>query len=173
MTFKCAGPQASFVAAISSNIFAWSPARKAPRSMTMSISSAPSATARRTSSSLVRKRILATGETGGDGGDVHGRIFAEKFPRVFHHVRINANGGARRHVVFRLDGLERLAAEIGDFAGRVFAFERGEVHMLTAIFSPASLAEVLMLRLVNDAARSSTITASTVGIPEGKVADNE
>ena len=33
--------------------------------------------------------------------------------------------------------------------------------MDTTIFSPASLAEVLMLRLVNDAARSSTITAST------------
>ena len=36
-------------------------------------------------------------------------------------------------------------------------------HMETAILSPAIFAEVLMLRLVKDAARSSTITASTVG----------
>jgi len=35
--------------------------------------------------------------------------------------------------------------------------------MLTAIFNPASLALVLMLRLVNDAARSSAMTTSTVG----------
>src|SRR5580658_6314758 len=33
----------------------------------------------------------------------------------------------------------------------------------TAIFSPASFAEVLMLRFVKDVARSSAITASTVG----------
>ena len=78
---------------------------------------------------LRAQRILAAGKTGRDGGDVHGRIVAEKLARVFHHVRINANRGAARHVVFRLDGLERLAAEISDFAGRVFAFERGEIHM--------------------------------------------
>ena len=35
--------------------------------------------------------------------------------------------------------------------------------MLTAIFNPASLALVLMLRFVKDAARSSTMMASTVG----------
>ena len=43
--------------------------------------------------------------------------------------------------------------------------------MDTTIFSPASLALVLMLRLVKDAARSSTITWSTVGAENLEVAE--
>ena len=40
--------------------------------------------------------------------------------------------------------------------------------MLTAIFKPASFALVLMLRLLKEAARSSAITASTVGREKGR-----
>ena len=43
--------------------------------------------------------------------------------------------------------------------------------METAILSPAIFAEVLMLRLVNDAARSSTMTWSTVGAENLEVAE--
>lgn len=53
MTFRRAlVPQASFTAVISSYTFRYLPERKAPRSMTMSISSAPAATASRTSASF-------------------------------------------------------------------------------------------------------------------------
>src|SRR5260221_666478 len=45
--------------------------------------------------------------------------------------------------------------------------------MLTSIFSPASFAEVLRLRLPKDAARSSTITASTVGTARLRIANCE
>src|SRR5207248_4112968 len=52
MTFKCAAPHASLVAAISSKTRSYSPARKRARLITMSISSAPSRTAPRTSRSF-------------------------------------------------------------------------------------------------------------------------
>ena len=107
---------------------------------------------------LGAQRILAAGKSGGDGGDVHGRNVAEKFARVFYHVRINAHGGTAWHVVFRFDGLERLAAEIGDFAGRVLAFKRGEIAHAHGHLEPGHLGAVLMLRLPKDAARSSTMT---------------
>ncbi len=52
ITLRWAGPQASLTAAISSNTRSWRPARKAPRSITMSTSWAPMATTRLVSSSL-------------------------------------------------------------------------------------------------------------------------
>src|SRR5271155_2962607 len=45
--------------------------------------------------------------------------------------------------------------------------------MDTASLRPASLAEVLMLRLLNDAARSSTMTASTVGTARLRIGNTD
>ena len=52
ITFRCASPQTSFTRTISSITRVSSPARKASREMTMSISSAPAATASSVSRSL-------------------------------------------------------------------------------------------------------------------------
>ena len=49
---RCADPQAAFTRWISSNTSPNRPARKAPRSITMSTSSAPASTAERTSPSF-------------------------------------------------------------------------------------------------------------------------
>ena len=64
---------------------------------------------------------------GRDRGDFHAGI-AEKFLRDLHQIWINANRRAGRHLVARIDRLHRLAAEKGDFAGRVFSFQRRQVH---------------------------------------------
>jgi hypothetical protein len=52
ITLRCASPHASRTAAISAYTWPYPPARNAPRSITMSISSAPALTASRTSASL-------------------------------------------------------------------------------------------------------------------------
>ncbi len=62
MTFRRAAPEASFTATISSYTFMYLPARNAPRSMTMSISSAPAATASRTSASFTSSAARLTGK---------------------------------------------------------------------------------------------------------------
>jgi hypothetical protein len=74
------------------------------------------------------QRHLAAGKTGGDRRDMHGRRIAEKSPRVFDHVRINADRAAGGNVEFSVERLQRLAAKIRDFAGRIFALERRQVH---------------------------------------------
>ena len=61
ITLRWAGPHAALVATISSNTCRYRPARNAPRSITMSISVAPAATASRTSCSLVSSAARPTG----------------------------------------------------------------------------------------------------------------
>ena len=82
------------------------------------------------------QRILSAGKTGRDRGNVHGGVIAQKTPRVAHHVRIHADCRAGRDLVFRFGRLQRFAAEIGDFAGRIFAFKRGEIHHRSYQFQP-------------------------------------
>jgi hypothetical protein len=53
--------------------------------------------------------------------------------------------------------LHRLAAEEGDFARRVFSFERHQIRPGDGELEAASFALALMLRLVKAAARSSTM----------------
>ncbi|CAM5661002.1 hypothetical protein SFUMM280S_07793 [Streptomyces fumanus] len=63
MTFRRASvPHASFTAAISSYTLRYFPARNAPRSMTMSTSSAPAATASRTSASFTAREARPAGK---------------------------------------------------------------------------------------------------------------
>ena len=61
MTFRCTFPQASRTARISSLTWPYRPARKAPRSITMSTSSAPAATASATSASLTASEARPDG----------------------------------------------------------------------------------------------------------------
>ena len=85
----------------------------------------------------------SAGKAGGHARDVDGRMFAEKFPRITDHLRIDADRAAGRDAVFRVDGLERFAAEVGDFAGRIFAFEGGEIHHGDREFEAGQLGSAL------------------------------
>ena len=71
---------------------------------------------------------LSAGEAGGDGGDPHRRMDAQKASGMADHLGIDADGGARRHLVFCLDGLERFPAKISHLARGVLAFQRGQIH---------------------------------------------
>ena len=62
MTFRCASPQASLTRTISSITRVSSPARKASREITMSISSAPAATASSVSRSLSSSEACPLGK---------------------------------------------------------------------------------------------------------------
>ena len=53
---------------------------------------------------------------------------AEKQPRGTDEIWVNADRGAARHAVARVDRLHGFAAEVGHFARRVFSLERREVH---------------------------------------------
>ena len=96
MTLRWARPDASFEAAMSSKAVAKSPDRKADRLRTMSISSAPAATARRISSSRVSCGPEAGREGAGhagheDAGALHG-LGGDR-----DHGRVDADGGDGRH----------------------------------------------------------------------------
>ena len=66
------------------------------------------------------ERHQTSGKGGRNGGDLDSGAAEETF-RDPDQSRINANGGARRHVVTRIGGLHRFAAKESDFAGRVFS----------------------------------------------------
>src|SRR6188508_2327194 len=61
MTLRCASPHASLTSTISSKTVPNSPDRNAPRSMTMSISSAPASTAARVSAILMSRKVWPLG----------------------------------------------------------------------------------------------------------------
>ena len=69
----------------------------------------------------------AAGKCGGDGCDFHTAV-ADERARGADEIWINTDGCTRRNAEARLCGLDGFAAEVGDFAGRVFSLERGEVH---------------------------------------------
>ena len=98
--------------------FAYRPERNAPRSITMSISSAPDATAPRTSRDLQVERRLPGREAGRYGRDLDARSrrAAASRPRRGSGRRTPPPRRGRR--VARV-GTERLRAERRDLAGRV------------------------------------------------------
>ena len=124
---RCAGPQASLTATISSNTAAYLPERKAPRSITMSISSAPAATASPVSRDLDVEAGPPGRERGGDTRDLDpaaGRARSwrpgpgrgrRRSPR--RSGQLGSAGSGRR----------ALAHRARDLAGCVLALERREV----------------------------------------------
>src|SRR2546423_3331894 len=63
----------------------------------------------------------------------------EKFFREANHVRINANRGAGRNLVTRIEWKHRFATKEGDFSGRIFSFKRGQVHHRDRELEPGEL----------------------------------
>jgi hypothetical protein len=88
------------------------------------------------------QRRLAAGKRRRDGSDPHGRIAAERAARVLHHRGIDAYGRDLRHAQLRVVRRERLLAERGDFARRVFAFERREIDHRRREFQAPELSKL-------------------------------
>ena len=100
------------------------------------------------------ERVLAGGEAGGDGRDLDVVVAdgREGFAGDADHGGIDADGGDAGEILARGVGAHGLLAEGSDLFGGVFAFEGGEVDHREREPGPASLAEVLMDRVLNDAA---------------------
>ena len=162
ITFRWASPQASLTRTISS-ITRWSsPARKASREMTMSISSAPAATASSVSRSLTSSDACPDGK-------------AVATEAAFTPVPASASRATPTS-----DGYTQTAAQDGT-SGMVGAGQTALAHRwrtLPAVSAPSSvvrstidtarrmpccLAVVLIERLPSTAARSSMPTRSTCG----------
>jgi hypothetical protein len=102
------------------------PARNSPREITMSISWAPSSTAKRVSSSLTWSGCLAGWEGSGNRGNLDFGAF-QFLPRNAHHARIDTYrgyGGQALETVVQVGGL---VAHLLHLAGGIFPFQRSEV----------------------------------------------
>src|SRR5436190_14117510 len=162
MTFRCASPQASRTRTISSCTRASSPARNASREITMSISSAPAATA-----SSVARSLMSSG-TWPDGKPV---ATAAVFTPVPASAVLATPASAGYTQTAAHDGISGMSG-----AGQTALEQRWRTlpgvsapssvvrsSIDTARRMPCCLAVVLIERLPSVAARSSMPTRSTWG----------
>src|SRR3954464_2927726 len=131
--------------------------------MTISISSAPSPTARRTSSSFVRSGYCPLGKPVATDATCTAEFSPRNFRAYFTMFGYTQTAAQLGTPYFASAGCNALRQRYATLPGVSLPSSVVRSIMLTAIFKPASLALVLMLRLVKAAARSSAITASTVG----------
>ena len=165
ITFRCAGPQASRTARISSYTWPYRPARNAPRSMTMSTSSAPGADRVRDVGELHRERRPARRERGRHRGD-RDAAAGHGFAGDRDEVRVDADGGDGRDRRVGRVGLAGLGAHGRATLPGVSApssVVRSTIRM--AMSSAHSLASFLIDRVASAAARSAAPTWSTPGRP--------
>ena len=157
MTFRCAVPHACFTATISSNTSPRWPDRKAPRSITMSISSAPAATASATSISLVRNAARP------DGNAVATLATATALPRTACTAVATRSGYTQTAATAGVDGSPgsgRIAFAHRDRTVSGVSLPSSVVRstMPIAASMAQALAEDLMLRVANMATRASAPT---------------
>src|SRR5690348_11557333 len=131
--------------------------------MTMSISSAPSPTARRTSSSFVRNGYWPLGKPVATEATCTLEFSPKNFRAYFTIFGYTQTAAQLGTAYFGSAGCCALRQRYATLPGVSFPSNVVRSIMLTAILRPASLALVLMLRLLKEAARSSAMMASTVG----------
>ena len=161
ITFRCALPHASLTATISSYTCPIRPERKAPRSITMSISSAPASTAARTSASFTSSGACPAGKAVATEATFT-RAPDERPARDAHQAGIDADGGDRRNRRFRRDpGRTAFALSARTLPG--VSAPSSVVRSIIRIAS--SRAKIFDSRLIDrfasSAARASRATAST------------
>src|SRR3984957_741778 len=164
MTLRWAGPQASRTARISSATCPYRPARNAPRSITMSTSSAPAATASATSASLTASDARP------DGNAVATEATFTVLPASASratatrsgYMQMAATGGTARSAG---SGRRPLAHSPRTLPGVSAPSSVVRSTMLTAVSSAQSLASFLMDRVARAAARWAAPTWSTPGRP--------
>ena len=83
----------------------------------------------------------AARKCGGDCCDFYTAV-ADERARCTDEIWIHTDCGARWNAEARFGGLDGFAAEVGDFAGRVFSLERGEVHHRDDHFQAAEFRRV-------------------------------
>src|SRR5215475_6208807 len=164
ITLRCVGLHASRTARTSSYTCAYRPARNAPRSMTMSTSSAPAFTASATSASFTAS------EARPDGNAVATEATATPLPASSPrasptrsgYTHTAATGGPDRS---EGSGWRALAHSPRILPGVSAPSSVVRSTMRTAISSAHSLAPRLIERVARDAARSCAPTWSTPGRP--------
>src|SRR5215831_1210396 len=164
ITLRCALPQASRTARTSSYTWAYRPARNAPRSMTMSTSSAPASTASATSASFTAS------EARPDGKAVATEATATSLPASSARARATRSGYTHTAATGGTDGSSgsgwrALAHSPRTFPGVSAPSSVVRSTMRTAISSAHSLASRLIERVARAAARSCAPTWSTPGRP--------
>src|SRR5499427_1867055 len=164
ITLRCAVPHASRTARTSSYTCAYRPARNAPRSMTMSTSSAPAFTASATSASLTAS------EARPDGNAVATEATATPLPASSARARATRSGYTQTAATGGTagsagSGRSALAHSPRTFPGVSAPSSVVRSTILTAVSSAHSLASRLIERVARDAARSCAPTWSTPGRP--------
>src|SRR5215475_9226398 len=164
ITLRCVGPHASRTARTSSYTCAYRPARNAPRSMTMSTSSAPAFTASATSASFTAS------EARPDGNAVATEATATPLPASSLRASPTRSGYTHTAATGGTEGSEgsgwrALAHSPRILPGVSAPSSVVRSTMRTAISSAHSLASRLIERVARDAARSCAPTWSTPGRP--------
>ena len=159
ITFSVASPHASSTCAISSCTSASSPARNAPRLITMSISSAPSPTAARTSA----RRVFSGACPDGNAVATEATLTVEPATPRFACRTIAGYTHTAAVLGTSMPSCGVIALRQSDAIFPGVSFPSSVVRSIieTASFSPKSFDFFLMLRVTYFATRSSTPTAST------------
>src|SRR5947209_10159241 len=164
MTFRCAAPQASLTATISSYTRWWSPERNAPRSITMSISSAPARTASTVSATLIEVKLWPEGNAVATEATltVVPRRCSTQSAMRSGYTHTAATDGTVESPGFGRTALAHMAVTLPGVSAPssvVRSMQR------TARSSAHSLDDFLIERFPSEAARSSAPTWSTLRTP--------
>src|SRR5215217_6530676 len=159
ITFRCARPHASLTRTISSKTCAYRPERNAPRSITMSISSAPSATASSTSRSLTSSGAWPDGKYVATAATLTPEAPSRSFATAtrFGYTQTAATDGT-----FGSDGSGRTAFEQSAATLPGVSWPSSVVRSQHRIASSSAqtFASFLIDRFASSAARASTATWS-------------